>query len=541
MSAISLSSVEDAPGLSYTMNVDPSTRTRYEEPQSHQPAQNAQIQRVPLAQASQTTIANPRINGTSTSPTPTNFQRARTYSTPYASDYPNGRANGTTKPKNSTSKSPDPSRSLSPRPTDAKPTRIPVATRPPIPPNSSYSNSNSHGGSVTPSAWSPEQSLGGKQRTVVPSSSSQSLEISNRGLRQPGLLNEAPPFSTDTTISSSFSQPTIGSHSTSLDLVDPPRASMESEERPYEHWYRGEVSRNGGVGELRVGRRQEMLDIANYGHMVRRMQDKQQMEVSMRAAPRKRADSIAGITNQVRERNSLIFEDEYMDQSEMVLDETPLTDLDGEESEAHSATDQYIGIAYAPEEGDMDSPPSQRWTTVAGAHEMARSTTPTQHSTTASMIPRSSSRSQTSSSNIPLTRIPGPSSRSNSISQSTPANSSATTVVANSQSQNTSPKQQPTRSTPSPQILQKTRHPQSSPGAPQKHHASPAQKRVAAAKMAKSKTLPVKGETDKRGSVAYYPTVDGEGDDMADAIPSWTQPVVRQGNWDDVCLPLFCS
>jgi hypothetical protein len=39
----------------------------------------------------------------------------------------------------------------------------------------------------------------------------------------------------------------------------PPRASVDSEEHPFEHWYRGEVSRNDGVRELRVGKRLEML------------------------------------------------------------------------------------------------------------------------------------------------------------------------------------------------------------------------------------------------------------------------------------------
>jgi hypothetical protein len=41
---------------------------------------------------------------------------------------------------------------------------------------------------------------------------------------------------------------------------------MDSKERPFEHWYRGEVSGNDGIGELRVGRRMEMLEIASYGH-----------------------------------------------------------------------------------------------------------------------------------------------------------------------------------------------------------------------------------------------------------------------------------
>jgi serine/arginine repetitive matrix protein 1 len=94
---------------------------------------------------------------------------------------------------------------------------------------------------------------------------------------------------------------------------------MDSEERPFEHWYRGEVSRNGGVGELRVGKRQEMLDIANYGHMTRNYNQNANLNASPRwgqppspySAPRedkapqhhrKRAGSIGGITEVERVR-----------------------------------------------------------------------------------------------------------------------------------------------------------------------------------------------------------------------------------------------
>ena len=40
------------------------------------------------------------------------------------------------------------------------------------------------------------------------------------------------------------------------------------------------------------------------------------------------------------------------------------------------------------------------------------------------------------------------------------------------------------------------------------------------------------GRADKRTSVAMYPTVEG-GEELADAIPSWMEPV-SEGNWDDV-------
>lgn len=41
---------------------------------------------------------------------------------------------------------------------------------------------------------------------------------------------------------------------------------------------------------------------------------------------------------------------------------------------------------------------------------------------------------------------------------------------------------------------------------------------------------------DNRQSIAQYPTLDGEADDldMSDAIPYWTQPKIVGGNWDDV-------
>ena len=60
--------------------------------------------------------------------------------------------------------------------------------------------------------------------------------------------------------------------------------------------------------------------------------------------------------------------------------------------------------------------------------------------------------------------------------------------------------------------------------------------------MVKAKTLPGKrDEGGNRGSVAYYPTPGEDGEDMADAITSWTQPVPGEGNWDDVSFLLLAS
>lgn len=66
-----------------------------------------------------------------------------------------------------------------------------------------------------------------------------------------------------------YPETTVVDGYSSVSATRPNRFSSDSDERPFEHWYRGDVSRNGGVGELRVARKQEMLDIANYGHTLR--------------------------------------------------------------------------------------------------------------------------------------------------------------------------------------------------------------------------------------------------------------------------------
>ena len=559
MSAISLSSVDEPSSANYSPSSD---NTGWQKQLSSQT--NSTQQPYGLTQAlqssyqrqetpSRTTPTTTRVNGSASVAKPgvkTEFQRARTYSSPYASDAANGRANGNGRPNPNTSKpAANPVRSLSPRPVDIKPTRIPKASRTPISvPSSSasspYTNGYSQDVAVKPYSTSPEQpsqtlsDQRGAQRGINPSSSTQTtVELSTRSTRHtPGLLNESPPFPTDSTMSSGFTQ---ASNYNAAVEESPPRASTESEERPYEHWYRGEVSRNGGVGELRVGRRQEMLDIANYGHMIESRQAAKRMAAmnTEEATPRarKRAGSIAGITNKERERGSLYLDEEIMDESARVLDEHPLTDLDGEGSEIQSVSDVYDGGAYAylPGVGDV-STPSTEWTTVAGAHEF-RSTTPT-----ASMLPRPSSRQQQP--NPPPTRIPGPSSRRSSESRSTVNSSPA--IGGSSQfsaSKSSSPPPAPSSSSNSRQMNHANT---TSPTVAQKRGASPASKisRGGAPKMVKAKTLPGKrDEGGNRGSVAYYPTPGEDGEDMADAIPSWTQPVPGEGNWDDVSFLLLAS
>ncbi|KAF9479913.1 hypothetical protein BDN70DRAFT_657638 [Pholiota conissans] len=550
MSAISLSSVESLSSAfpDKTMRqtqASPPANSYQQSSVSSQQRQQSGYQRQPTVDRTTPVASNRVTNGTSTqSSTKTPFQRARTYSSPYASDLPNGHANGHARPGANNSQSSNPAS----RPAEIKPTRIPKASRPPISSaaNSPLINGSSHSPAVTPYSLSPEQPFSQilpdqRQRGIVPSSSTQSsFELSYRNNRQPiGLLNESPPFPTDSTMSSGFTQ--AGNYRNASLEEAPPRASTDSEERPYEHWYRGEVSRNGGVGELRVGRRQEMLDIANYGHLIESKKNAPKrlppmnVETDTRRA-RKRAGSIAGITNKERERESIYLDEEHVDDVGRVMDENPLTDLEGEGSEVQSLSEGYSGVAYAYIPGAGDTP-SNEWTTVAGAHE--RSTTPTP-----SMLPRPSSRQQ---GNVPPTRIPGPSSRRSSESRSTvntspPIGGHPNGSISSSSKTPTASPPPAQSSSSSSRLNATTNNTSPTSAAAQKRGISPGSKKArgpAAKAITKSKTAPGRQQQgDIRESVAYYPTPAGDGEDMADAIPSWTQPVPKEGNWDEVVLPV---
>ena len=477
----------------------------------------------------------PRVNGSESS-SKLKFERTRTYSSPYAQALPNGN----TRHKANTNKSIDPPRISTSRPSDVKPTRIPKVAR-----GSSLSNGHSprmNGHSYNPSL-------------VTPPSQPQSPEIANlpfpeqlappRGLldtppsrsivelptRQAlPLLNESPPFTSISSMSS-FSQHNHEPQQTE----DPPRRSIDSEERPYEHWYRGEVSRNGGVGELRVGRRQEMLDIANYGHAIRKKK-KATTPVPLVDDPRrsrKRADSIGGMTDKEREeRGSLYLDDEHVGEVGRVLDESPLTDLDGEGSDVHSEPEYYDGpYAYIPEVEDNPTPKQELWTPTPGTSE-GQSLTPT--AVPSSMIPRPASRQQQQS--APPSRIPALSSsrRSSesrrSATSQTPARGASEPPQLPSSSQTPSPH-------PAPSNSRQQIYPTSSA---QKLTMSPASKksRTTVSKATRTKPSATRKEEEdqsNRKSVACYPTPTGQGD-MADAIPSWTQPVHGEGDWDEVCF-----
>ena len=494
----------------------------------------------------------PRVNGSEPS-SKLKFERKRTYSSPYASGLSNGQAlpNGNT----NTSKSTEPPRtSISTRPSDVKPTRIPKVAR-----GGSLSNGHSphmngqvHNPSPPSQPQSPEiPEQRAPQRGVLATPSTRTMsELPNQGIL---LLNESPPFTSISSMSS-YSQHGHDPNQTE----DPPRSSIDSEERPYEHWYRGEVSRNGGVGEFRVGRRQEMLDIANYGHAIK----KKKKPATTRVQPinladeprryRKRADSIGGMTDKEREeRGSLYLDDEHAGEVGRVLDESPLTDLDGEGSDTNSESEYYNGpYAYIPEVEDDLTPKPEPWTPTPGTGE-ARSSTPI--SVPSSMIPRPSSRQQQQQQQqqppqpAPPTRIPTLSTSRRSSDSRRSATSPTPAPMLRGASE---PPQLPSSSkTPSPpttssssKARQQTYASNTLPTSAQKTTSK--KSRTTASKATRAKALATRKEQDEelnRKSVAYYPTPTGQGDDnMADAIPSWTQPIHGEGNWDEACLFYTC-
>ncbi|KAL4249210.1 hypothetical protein ABKN59_006949 [Abortiporus biennis] len=373
------------------------------------------------------------------------------------------------------------------------------------------------------------------------------------------LMNESPPFNPNSVSSRrGFGVDNNSSFNSRPELthVDPPRMSSDSEERPFEHWYRGDVSRNGGVGELRVARRQEMLDIANYGHTLR-----QASERLGGHSPRSRSNSRGRDTmisygpngrpraGSLGARESIYLdEDEQARLADMVLDERPLTDLDSDEERD---IDDYYQGQYDEDEG-VDMAGDEDHEVYSHGHCQSMSTSDHRSETPTSSRHLASSMSKTGSSF--QSRIPTPTPRT--LNDPAPPRT-PTPTSAQPLSRGTSEPLPSSSVTSSPRSRANSKAGLTSP--PTTHRAkSPAastrtvtstgtvntaskskQRSPGTAKKPPPKKSPVskKREEDSRRSVATYPAPDGE-EDMVHAIPSWTKPVEGGGNWDDVVLPV---
>jgi hypothetical protein len=190
------------------------------------PSQNTSIQTYYHHQPRPSAIPRPstqsRPSDSSNRPTQPTFTRTRTLSQPFPFD-PGTVDRSAVSPSPSTS--PPPLSSVS---------RIPVKARTGSVSTSTHSTPRVDG-RMSKDTYYAADAIGSRHKVSA-------------------LVNEQPPFP---------------SHRSDTD-AESLRFSSESEERPFEHWYRGDVSRNGGVGEFRVARRKEMLDIANYGHSTKK-------------------------------------------------------------------------------------------------------------------------------------------------------------------------------------------------------------------------------------------------------------------------------
>lgn len=449
----------------------------------------------------------PRPNGAS-SPHPPPI-RARTYSQPSIFDNPqlNGHPNG------SVSSVLDP-RSASPRTFDVnvRPTRIPVPMR------NRTTSSSSHAHSLAPRAESRNGVIPGSHQSPNPEVP-QDLWVVKEVDQTPtptipqqastSLMNEPAPFPTATA-------PT---HSRGREpAFQPPRASTDSEERPFEHWYRGDVHRNGGVGELRVAKHVEMLQIANFGHTMQRPTHAQTREhltgFSEYGRRRKRAESVGTGT-----RDSLLLDDERTQDVDMVLDEHPLTDIEAEaDIDTEAFYDAYIGTDDTMHSAFNTSKPELSLDSAADV----RSGTPVSvHSpledTTLARVPMARTISEPLRSESPSAGLVRSSAESTMPTPHPSSSLERTTSRAISPVSQTSDQSQTKRRAKSPA----TSSPASTPKKPK----------------TKAKTPPPasRQKEDPRQSIAVYPTPEG---DMVNAIPTWTQPVQKSGNWDDVVLPV---
>lgn len=333
------------------------------------------------------------------------------------------------------------------------------------------------------------------------------------------LVNQQPPFDR------------VSSRRDYDDDYGAPRMSSESEERPFEHWYRGDVSRNGGVGELRVGRKQEMLDIANYGHTLRQATSRTAMTPSsrsrsnsrgrdeVRVQQRRRADSVGA-------RDSIFLEDDEMDgrdsifmdgddklrQDSLVLDERPLTDLDSDDDGYDEGETAYYGDDAA----DHSQSFGLENRTVS-PHSLDRSDTPT----LVDNLSKSGSGFKS--------RIPTPTPRQ--ISEP-PRTTTPTQTIPKPSTPKMSPS--PGSAPPTP----KTSTPTTTTTAKRKAKSPAPTTSTAKRTRAKPTPKPTPKKEERSRDSAQYPAP--EGDDIMHAVPSWTQPVPPSGNWDDVrTLPIL--
>jgi len=359
--------------------------------------------------------------------------------------------------------------------------------------------------------------------------------------RNTQILNEPPPFSPS--VSSMLSSDLQYEQSRLVGIYTQdaaPRPSTDSVERPFEHWYRGESTRNGGVGELRLGG-SEMLDIAQFGHRpqprVNPITGMVTMSVANTAslAVSRRAGSLD--RSRSGDRESWFIDDKtrevmgFRGLHDKVMDESPLTDLEdvdgtteGPESavghrgrQRESWRSSGRQAENATQSGEVQGQPPSRSTSTppfARMDAMLQQQPPMASLTSigpaASLVRQNSKKSTKSTKSAKSTTL--------SAGRRTPTSTKAMlTTPAKSATANGTP---------------------SAVRSPTVGRLSATTQKAKAKTPAKPKPRPAPKSTPAGTSEPDYLAFDSTTDDtLVDAIPVFSTPMPRDGNWDDMVLP----
>lgn len=277
---------------------------------------------------------------------------------------------------------------------EERPTRIPKVT-------SARIRSGSNGAST--SSKTPNGKTNGKHFESPPSPDPTAEGLLAEARSRPYIRDEEPPFPPGSAASNEF---TLEQTRLMVQASALPRPSTDSAERPFEHWYRGESARNGGVGELKIGRA-EMLDIAQFGHA----RSAAGLETTG-GRGRRRAGSV-DLTDDHRESWIMDEATAAAHKFSKVMDESPLTDIDQDEYTTEGERDRPSNFAtkialqhWPPAASNVRSGPSTSHIPIPGSTTHAHvkpSSIPQPRSRSTTLTKRQQSAPPAAGSKVPTT------------------------------------------------------------------------------------------------------------------------------------------
>lgn len=451
-------------------------------------------------------------------------KRTRTQSTPYPYDRDSG---GATIP--ATPDLPDSVTPSSPRKGDDRSSKIPKA--------SGGLRSDSYGGNgsfyLQTRMNSARRQLPDQRMEVdEPGAIPYSLSYKTRNTQ---ILNEPPPFSPSA--SSMLSSDLQYEQSRLVGIYTQeaaPRPSTDSVERPFEHWYRGESTRNGGVGELKVGR-SEMLDIAQFGHRPQPRVNPMSGVVSVSVA---NAASLfvsrrTGSLDRSRsgERESWFIDDKTRDAMGLgalngkVMDESPLTDL--EDVDATTEGPESV-IGHRGRQRESWRSPGRRDDNAAPEQYSIRSASTPPFASMDAIVQQPPPMASSTSTGTAASVV-----RANSKKSTKSSKSSKSTTLTAGRRTPTSTKAMPVTS-----AKAVTPAANGTPSAARPPTISKVTQKAKAKAAAKPKPRPAPKSTPAPTPELHNLASESITDDtLVDAIPVFSTPVPKGGNWDDMVLP----